>query len=335
MKMKTRVSAILMTFVMALTLVLSNGQVSAAATVISTIDLHNIDLGFNLDEEVLFLSETDDADKVEIVAEWWTDPTGKEVASIDHQTGETTGFTPSYGVYYYGVRFDAKDGYEFSEDTRVCEDGDELSPENMQVKVVAGNKTIIFDNILKLTLSSSSESRKIDVSSIKLSKDQFVYDGKAHKPTVSAKMEDGGSVDGFMTIDYSDSKPVDVGFYTIFLRPDNTAVFSDGENLKYLLFYIVPKATSIKSLAASKKSLTVKWKKQATQTTGYIVQLSKDKSFKKIAKTKTIKKNSTTSVKFTGLKSKTKYYARVCAYKQEGSAQIQSGWSSVKNKKVK
>ena len=315
---------------------ISNSRSASAATVISTIDLHNFDIGFYLGQEVPFLAETDDEDKVEIAAEWWTDSSGEEVASIDHQLEIQTDFIPTPGVYYYGVRFEAKDGYEFSEETKIYEGGEELKSSGVEkITVSSDRKYITFDKICEIPLTDSSSGYKIDVKSLKLSKEKYVYDGKAHKPTVSAKMVDGSSVDGFMIVDYGNSNPVDVGFYSVSVTPDNTAIFSDGDALKSLVYYIIPKSTSIKSLSASKKALTVKWKKQATQTTGYIVQLSKDKSFKKIAKTKTIKKTGTTSAKFSGLKSKTKYYARVCAYKKVASSKIQSAWSSVKNKKAK
>ena len=314
---------------------ISNSRSASADTVISTIDLHNFDIGFYPDQEVQYLAETDDEDKVEIAAEWWKDSSGVEVASIDHQLGIHTDFKPTPGVYYYGVRFEAKDEYEFSEETKIYGGGEELSSGVEKITVSSDRKYITFDMICEKPLTDSSSGHKIDVKSLKLSKEKYVYDGKAHKPTVSAKMVDGSSVDGFMIFDYGNSNPVDVGFYSVSVTPDNTAIFSDGDALKSLVYYIIPKSTSIKSLSASKKALTVKWKKQATQTTGYIVQLSKDKSFKKIAKTKTIKKTGTTSAKFSGLKSKTKYYARVCAYKHVASSNIQSAWSSVKNKKAK
>ena len=68
-------------------------------------------------------------------------------------------------------------------------------------------------------------------------------------------------------------------------------------------------------MSAAKKGFTVKYKKQATQTTGYQIQYATDKNFKKNKKTVTVKKNKTTSVKVKKLKAKKKYYVRVRTYK--------------------
>ena len=51
-------------------------------------------------------------------------------------------------------------------------------------------------------------------------------------------------------------------------------------------FKILPKATGISNIVPGKKSFSLQWKKQATQTNGYIIQYSTDKNFKKDVKTK-------------------------------------------------
>ena len=103
---------------------------------------------------------------------------------------------------------------------------------------------------------------------------------------------------------------------------------------KTLYFTIKPKATSISSLTAGSKKFTVKWKKQATQTTGYQVQVATNKKFKKNKKTVTIKKQKTTKTTVKKLKAKKKYYVRVCTYKtvkiNGKSIRIYSGWSKAK-----
>ena len=103
---------------------------------------------------------------------------------------------------------------------------------------------------------------------------------------------------------------------------------------KTLYFTIKPKATSISSLTAGSKKFTVKWKKQATQTTGYQVQVATNKKFKKNKKTVTIKKQKTTKTTVKKLKAKKKYYVRVRTYKtvkiNGKSIRIYSGWSKAK-----
>ena len=103
---------------------------------------------------------------------------------------------------------------------------------------------------------------------------------------------------------------------------------------KTLYFTIKPKATNISSLTAGSKKFTVKWKKQATQTTGYQVQVATNKKFKKNKKTVTIKKQKTTKTTVKKLKAKKKYYVRVRTYKtvkiNGKSIRIYSGWSKAK-----
>lgn len=64
-----------------------------------------------------------------------------------------------------------------------------------------------------------------------------------------------------------------------------------------------------------KKKLLVTWKRD-TKCTGYQIQISTSKNFKSGVKKATIKKNSTTSKTFTKLKSNSKYYMRIRAYKK-------------------
>ncbi len=77
---------------------------------------------------------------------------------------------------------------------------------------------------------------------------------------------------------------------------------------------VVPKTTYIKKLSKGKKSFTVKWKKQTSQTTGYQIRYSTSKSMKK-AKTVTVKGNKKTSKKIKNLKKKKTYYVQVRTYK--------------------
>lgn len=103
-------------------------------------------------------------------------------------------------------------------------------------------------------------------------------------------------------------------------------------------FNIVPKATSIKGkVTAKSKGFIVKWAKGAkSSVTGYEVQYSTDKKFKKkVTKTKTIKKLSTTKLTVKKLKAKKKYYVRVRTYKKVKNAKYVSKWSKTKTVKTK
>ena len=96
-----------------------------------------------------------------------------------------------------------------------------------------------------------------------------------------------------------------------------------------------PSPTTLKSLKAKKKALTVKWKKKTNNTSGYIIQYSKSKKFKKGNKTITISKNSNTSKTIKKLKSGKKYYVRIRTYKSYNGTKLYSNWSKAKSRKTK
>ncbi len=101
---------------------------------------------------------------------------------------------------------------------------------------------------------------------------------------------------------------------------------------------VKPKKMSIKGVTAAKKSLKVTWKKDS-KATGYEIQCSLTKNFKKVAAKAdvTVKKTSATLKK---LKKGKKYYVRIRAYKTATvngkKTKLTGAWSKVKtSKKVK
>ena len=99
-------------------------------------------------------------------------------------------------------------------------------------------------------------------------------------------------------------------------------------------FQIIPGWTYIKSLRGKKKAVTVKWKKQAQQTTGYQIQYSRNKKFKD-AKIITIRDNKKVSKKIKKLKSKKKYYVRIRTFKTVSGKDYYSEWSGKKSVKTR
>ncbi len=173
----------------------------------------------------------------------------------------------------------------------------------------------------------------------KISKTTYTYDGKAKKPKVTVTNAKGEKYPSSQyDLSYSSNKKVGYGYASVHTK-------ESGVNPRYYVwatyrFKINPKGTSIKSVSAAKKGLTVKYKKQTTQTTGYQIQYATDKNFKKNKKTVTVKKNKTTSVKVKKLKAKKKYYVRVRTYKNvkdaDGNAKkLYSSWSKTKTVKTK
>lgn len=97
---------------------------------------------------------------------------------------------------------------------------------------------------------------------------------------------------------------------------------------------VKPKKASLSSVKPVKgKKLTVKWKKD-TKATGYEIQCSLNKNFKKIAAKATIKKAKTTSTTLKKLTKGKKYYVRVRAYKNAKvsgkTKKICGDWSKAK-----
>ena len=163
----------------------------------------------------------------------------------------------------------------------------------------------------------------------KLKAISLTYNGKVRTPKVIVKDETGKTLvkNTDYTVSYAKGRKY-VGKYAV-----KITFKGKYSGTKTLYFTIKPKATSISSLTAGSKKFTVKWKKQATQTTGYQVQYSASSKFSK-AKTVTVGKNTTVSKKISKLSGKKKYYVRVRTYKtvkiNGKSIRIYSGWSKAK-----
>ena len=185
----------------------------------------------------------------------------------------------------------------------------------------ANGKIVNYCSVCKKTLSTTVIPK---ASSIKLKATSLTYNGK-----VIVKDRTGKTLvkNTDYTVSYAKGRKY-VGKYAV-----KITFKGKYSGTKTLYFTIKPKATSISSLKAGSKKFTVKWKKQATQTTGYQVQYSASSKFSK-AKTVTVGKNTTVSKKISKLSGKKKYYVRVRTYKtvkiNGKSIRIYSGWSKAK-----
>ena len=166
---------------------------------------------------------------------------------------------------------------------------------------------------------------------IALSAAGYTYDGKVKKPSVKVKDSKGKTVAASnYTVTYASGRK-NVGSYTV-----KIAFKGNYSGTKTLSFKINPKATTVSKVTSPKaKQLKVTWKKQMAQTTGYEIQYSTDKNFKKGVKTATVNKNGTTSKTLTGLTAKKKYYVRIRTYKTVGKTKFYSAWSKSKSAKTK
>ena len=190
----------------------------------------------------------------------------------------------------------------------------------------ANGKIVNYCSVCKKTLSTTVIPK---ASSIKLKVTSLTYNGKVRTPKVIVKDRTGKTLvkNTDYTVSYAKGRKY-VGKYAV-----KITFKGKYSGTKTLYFTIKPKATSISSLKAGSKKFTVKWKKQATQTTGYQVQYSASSKFSK-AKTVTVGKNTTVSKKISKLSGKKKYYVRVRTYKtvkiNGKSIRIYSGWSKAK-----
>lgn len=98
-------------------------------------------------------------------------------------------------------------------------------------------------------------------------------------------------------------------------------------------YEIRPLSASVKKLTKGKKSFTLTWSKQKTQTTGYQIGYTTDKKFKSLSY-KTVTDLDTTKKTISGLKSKKKYYVAIRTYKtvkyKGESIKIYSAWTTPK-----
>lgn len=131
---------------------------------------------------------------------------------------------------------------------------------------------------------------------------------------------------------FTSSKPkiaaVDKNTGEVTIKNTGVAVITvqAGSVSKQVTVKISPKKQSVKSAKAVKgRKLTVKWAKDK-KASGYQVQVSTDKKFKKNLKTK---KTSKTSYTVTKLKTGKKYYVRVRSYKKSGKETLYGAWSKV------
>ena len=171
-----------------------------------------------------------------------------------------------------------------------------------------------------------------DISKLTVKVSDQVYSGKGQKPVPvfkSGKKKLALTAGTDYTIFYKNNKKIGTAALTVIGKGAYTG-------RKTIAFQILPKGTRLKKLAAGETQITVTWKKQKKQITGYRIQYSLNKNFKK-AKTVTVKKAGTGKKKLKNLKSGKRYYVRICTYKKIGKKTYCSDWSKglrIKTKKA-
>lgn len=158
-----------------------------------------------------------------------------------------------------------------------------------------------------------------------LSRTSYTYDGKKKTPSITVEDRQGARISSRnYTVTYENATRVGTATARI--------TFNDEKYMgeMYKEFDINPKGTTLSSVSAKSKGLTVNWNKQGVQTTGYQIQVSTDSAGKKNVKTYKVSDNKTLSKSISGLKANTKYYVRVRTYKVVSGRDYYSGWSGYK-----
>ena len=185
-----------------------------------------------------------------------------------------------------------------------AKDGKRLS---LKILVMIGVILIVqcyfFLNYRILANENDISKMKIEVTSSK-----YVYSGKKKTPNVN--IYDGKTKlkkDKDYTVKYKNN--ISTGKATILIDGKNNYTGSATKS-----FYIVPKATKIKSVLLNKKSTsaTIKWKKDS-QASGYAIYMSTSENGK-YEKIKVIKNNNETTYIKKGLKSKKCYYFKIKSF---------------------
>ena len=157
--------------------------------------------------------------------------------------------------------------------------------------------------------------------SLKVKVKDKTYTGSSLKPAVTIRDGSTALRSGTdYTLRYSNNKKVGTAKVKITFRGNYTGTATAS-------FRILPRSTSISKLTPQKKGFLIKWKKQATQTTGYHIQYGTKKNFSSGSKIIKVKKNRTVSKEITKLKGKKKYYVRIRTYKVVSGEEYCSSWS--------
>ncbi len=191
------------------------------------------------------------------------------------------------------------------------------------------------DGVIKAEKSSSDDNSEAEENSdfeVELSKTSYVYSGKTKKPSVTVTYKDGTELkeNEDYTVTYDKGRKY-VGKYGVTV--EFIGDYSGSESIT-AYFTIKPKGTTLKKLYRLKKGFKANWKKQRTQTSGYQLQYSRYKSFKKSKKV-TVKGNKKTLRAVKKLSKKKYYYVRIRTYKTVNGEKIYSSWSKAKKVKTR
>lgn len=179
----------------------------------------------------------------------------------------------------------------------------------------------------KKAAKNNQTSATLSKSKITNIKKSYNYTGKAIQPKPVITLNNKKlKLNTDYTITYKNNKKV--GLAKLIIKGKKI------KGTKTVTFKIVPKGTNIVKIKRAKKGFEIRWKKNLKQTTGYQIQYSMSKQFKK-AKTVTVSRNKTVSKRIKKLRGNKKYYVRVRTYKTVKGKKYYSAWSERRSVKTK
>lgn len=159
-------------------------------------------------------------------------------------------------------------------------------------------------------------------------KSSAVYRGKAIKPAPRVIMNGTELQDG---VDYRVSYQRNRSIGTARITITGIGRFKGSVTRT---FRIVPRGTTVKKVKTGKKKLTVTWKKRRQRISGYQIQYSRSRNFRR-ARMKNARGSRKTRVVLKKLKLGKTYYVRIRIYKKVNGDVYRSAWSKAVKKKVK
>lgn len=251
----------------------------------------------------------------------------KEKASFDYygndQTASDKVQLPAGGVYYVKITESSyKNGITY---------GFNITSHTHSYTSEVTKATLTKDGTITRKCSCGYIGEKTTIyrpNSTSLSVNSYTYDGKSHKPGITIYDSKGNVISANnYTLSYG-SNTKSIGTHYIIIRfKDN---YSGTASRSYTIY---PKSTKLTKLSGKSKGFSAKWNK-VTSSSGYQIQYSTSRNFKKSG-TVTISKKSTKSATVRRLKGKKKYYVRVRTYKTVSGYKYYSSWSNVKSVKTK
>lgn len=211
----------------------------------------------------------------------------------------------------------------------VDNNGQEEVPAHLVEKYINGEKkqfaALTLNHFSTYIIYATAKVPAVSTQSIKGAKVTGIvkktYNGKAQYQAPTVKLGGKTLVKGKdYKLSYKNNKAVGTATVTI------TGINAYTGTVKKT-FKINPKGTALKKVTAGKKAFTAVWNKRTAQTTGYQIQYSTDKGFKKGNKTVTVTKNKTVKKTVKKLKANKKYYVRIRTYKKVGKVKYYSAWS--------